>query len=76
MVDLAHAGVFEAFRRGVTPVEGGLEVLAEFGAVDAAVRLTSVGRWASRRFGASTPPPVTADLPASELLDRLATLSE
>jgi hypothetical protein len=68
--------VFEAFRRGVMPVEGGLKVLAEFGAVDAAARLTALGRWAGRRFAATTPQPVTPDLPASELLTRLAPLSE
>ncbi|MER7273473.1 plasmid pRiA4b ORF-3 family protein [Dactylosporangium sp. NPDC000244] len=68
--------VFEAFRRGVMPVEGGLEVLAEFGAVDTAARLTSLGRWASGRFAATTSPSVSPDLSASELLARLATMSE
>ncbi|MFB9408378.1 plasmid pRiA4b ORF-3 family protein [Dactylosporangium matsuzakiense] len=77
VADLWQFGaVFEAFRRGVMPVDGGLEVLAEFGAVDAAARLTALGRWASRRFAAATPQPVTPDLLASELLCRLAPLSE
>ncbi|GAA2375119.1 plasmid pRiA4b ORF-3 family protein [Dactylosporangium salmoneum] len=68
--------VFEAFRRGVTPVEAGLEVLAEFGAVDATARLTSLGRWASRRFAAISPQSVSPDLPAAELLTRLASLPD
>jgi hypothetical protein len=74
--DWQFSAVFEAFRRGVMPVEAGLEVLAEFGAVDATARLTPLGRWASRRFAAITPQLVSPDLPAAELLTRLASLPE
>jgi hypothetical protein len=68
--------VYEAFRRGVMPVDGGLEVLGEFGAVDARGRLTSLGRWAGARFAAVVPQPVTPDLPAADLLVRLAVSPE
>ena len=66
------SAVYQAFRRGVLPVEAGLELLAEFGAVDAAMRLTPLGRWARQRFPAA----VTPDLPADDLLARLAGVEE
>ncbi len=73
--DLRRQGaVYEAFRRGLMPVEGGLAVLAAFGAVDQMGRITALGRWASGRFAASTPQPVRSDLPAAELLARVAKL--
>ncbi|MEV0131169.1 plasmid pRiA4b ORF-3 family protein [Dactylosporangium sp. NPDC050688] len=64
--------VYQAFRRGVMPVDAGLELLAAFGAVDAAMRLTPLGRWAGQRFPAA----VTAELSADELLARLAGVDE
>ncbi|MET7420396.1 plasmid pRiA4b ORF-3 family protein [Dactylosporangium sp. NPDC005555] len=62
----------QAFRRGMTPVDAGVELLAEFGAVDAGLRLTPLGRWADQRFAALVPEPVTADLAAADLLTRIA----
>jgi Plasmid pRiA4b ORF-3-like protein len=70
------SAVYQAFRRGVMPVDGGLEVLVEFGAVDSAARLTALGRWARDRFAEATPEPVTPDLSAADLLMRLAGLPE
>ncbi|MET7396354.1 plasmid pRiA4b ORF-3 family protein [Dactylosporangium sp. NPDC005572] len=67
---------WNAFRRGVDPVDAALDALAEFGAVDADHRLTALGRWACDRFAAATPPPITPDLPADDLLARAARLPE
>ncbi len=66
--------VYEAFRRGVMPIEAGMELLAEIGAVDGGGRITPLGRWLRERLVADVPPPVTPDLSAAELLARLATL--
>ncbi|MFG2044005.1 plasmid pRiA4b ORF-3 family protein [Dactylosporangium sp. NPDC048998] len=74
--DRESGAVFEAFRRRAEQVEAGMAVLVEFGAVDVEGRLTALGRWAARRFAAVTPQPVRADLPAGDLLVRLAALSE
>lgn len=67
-----YTPVYQAFRRGVMPVDAGMELLTEFGAVDAAMRLTPLGRWAQQRF----PADITPDLPAGELLTRLAGADE
>ncbi|MGI5246704.1 plasmid pRiA4b ORF-3 family protein [Dactylosporangium sp. CA-139066] len=68
--------VYQAFRRGVMPVDAGAQLLGEFGAVDEGLRLTALGRWAEARFAASAPQPVSADLPATDLLERLVGLAE
>jgi len=67
---------FRAFHSGVKPVDATLELLGEFGAVDGAGRLTALGRWAHEQFQARVPRPVTADLPAGEVLARLALLPD
>jgi hypothetical protein len=72
-----HVGaVYQAFRRGVMPVDAGAGLLLEFGAVDDSLRVTALGRWANERFAALAPQPVPADLPAAELLDRLAGMAQ
>jgi hypothetical protein len=71
----AHA-VFEAFRRGIMPVDAGLELLAEFGTVDDNGRLTTLGRWAYEQFRDRTPAQIEPDLPARDVLARLAVLPE
>lgn len=48
--------VFEAFRRGVMPVDAGMELLAEIGAVDGQGRLTPLGHWMRERLVADAPP--------------------
>lgn len=67
---------YDAFRRGVMPVDAGMELLAEIGAVDGRGRITALGRWLRERLVADVPPPVTPDLPAADLLARLATLPD
>jgi hypothetical protein len=67
--------VYSAFRRGVMPVDAGMELLAEVGALDGAGRVTALGRWLGERLAVEVPPPVSSDLPAAALLVRLATLS-
>lgn len=71
-----HSAVFESFRRGVMPVDAGMELLAEIGAVDGQGRLTLLGRWMRERMVADAPQPVTADLSAADVLARLARLPE
>jgi hypothetical protein len=66
--------VFQAFRRGLMPVEAALELLAEFGAVDQIQAITPLGRWALGRFRERLPAPITSDLPAGEVLTRLSRL--
>jgi hypothetical protein len=39
------SAVFEAFRRGVMPVDAGMELLGEIGAVDEQGHITPLGRW-------------------------------
>jgi hypothetical protein len=68
------AAVYSAFRRGIMPVDAGLELLSEIGAIDDTGDLTALGRWLRQRLEAEFPPPVSRDLPAAALLDRLATL--
>ncbi|WP_345119826.1 plasmid pRiA4b ORF-3 family protein [Dactylosporangium darangshiense] len=67
---------YQAFRRGVMPVDAAAELLGEFGAVDDEQRLTALGRWADERFAAAAPQPVPADLAAADLLNRLVGLAE
>jgi hypothetical protein len=68
--------VYSAFRRGVMPVDAGMELLSEIGAIDAAGSLTALGRWLRQRLEAEFPPPVSRDLSAAALLDRLALLPD
>ena len=73
--DLGDASaVYSAFRRGVMPVDAGLELLAEVGAVDGDGNLTDLGRWMWQRLIEEWPPPISPDAPAATLLERLATL--
>lgn len=67
---------YAAFRRGVLPADTAVEVLTGFGAIDTAGRLTSLGRWALQRLNEIAPPPVTPDLPAGEVLKRLAAAAD
>ncbi|MGH3321608.1 MAG: hypothetical protein ACRDN9_15830 [Streptosporangiaceae bacterium] len=67
---------FTAFGRRAMPADGAVMVLAEFGAMDAAGRLTSLGHWALQRLTDSVPPPATPDLPADEMLRRLAAAAD
>jgi hypothetical protein len=68
--------VYSAFRRGVMPVEAGMELLNEIGATDDAGDMTALGRWLRQRLEAEFPPPVPPDLSAAALLDRLAALPD
>jgi hypothetical protein len=70
------APAFSAFRRSVMPVDAGMELLGEIGAVDGEGRITALGRWMWERMAAEVPPPVTPELSAPQLLDRLATLTD
>jgi hypothetical protein len=74
-VDDATA-VYSAFRRSVMPVDSGLALLAEAGAVDDDGNPTELGRWMSQRLIEEWPPPVSPDAPAVALLDRLAALPD
>jgi hypothetical protein len=68
--------VFESFRRGVMPVDAGMELLAEIGAVDRRQHVTPLGAWMRQRLADEEPPVVTPDLLAPDLLTRLATLPD
>jgi hypothetical protein len=71
--DLGDASaVYSAFRRGVVPVDAGLELLAEVGAVDGGEGLTELGRWMWQRLIEEWPPPLSPQVPAATLLERLA----
>ncbi len=73
--DLGDAGaVYSAFRRSVMPVDAGLELLAEIGAVDGDGRLTALGRWMWQRLVEEWPPPLSPDVSAAAVLERLATV--
>jgi len=73
--DFGDAGaVYSAFRRGVMPVDAGLELLGEVGALDGDGRVTELGRWMWQRLVEEWPPPLSPDEPAAAVLDRLATL--
>jgi hypothetical protein len=65
-----------AFQSSVMPVSAALGLLEAFGAVDEEMRLTPLGRWAREQLQARVPQPITPDLPAGELLTRLAALPE
>jgi len=68
--------MFDAFRRGVMPVDEALEVLAEFGAVDDEARLTPLGGWALEQLREHAGETVTPDLPVETLLRRLASADD
>jgi hypothetical protein len=68
--------VYQAFRRGVMPVDAAMELLGQVGAVDGKGRITPLGGWMRERLVAEAPPPVTAELPAADLLARLASLPD
>lgn len=75
--DLQDVGAaYSAFRRGVTPVDAGLEFLAEVGALDDDGRVTELGRWMWERLVEEWPPPLPSDAPTAAVLERLATLPE
>ncbi|MGH3632592.1 MAG: plasmid pRiA4b ORF-3 family protein [Mycobacterium sp.] len=62
------------FSTGVPPTALS-EVLVEFGAATQhgePLNVTSLGRWALQAIAARLPKPITADLPASELIARVA----
>jgi hypothetical protein len=62
--DLGDASaVYSAFRRGVMPMDAGLEG-----------RVTELGRWMWQRLVEEWPPPLSPDEPAAAVLERLATL--
>ncbi|MFI5906013.1 plasmid pRiA4b ORF-3 family protein [Dactylosporangium sp. NPDC051541] len=63
----------EVHDAGRRTVEVTLELLAEFGAIDAGRDVTALGRWAFEAFAATA---ITADLSAAELLVRLVRRSE
>lgn len=56
------------------PLDAALDVLTEFGALDADGEVTPLGRWALDEWAAREPRPVTPDLRAAQLLARLAPL--
>ena len=68
--------VYQAFRRGVMPVDACLDLLAEIGAVDGQGRIIRLGRWLRERLVDEMPPPVSPDLPATDVLTRLAGLAD
>jgi hypothetical protein len=68
------SAVYSAFRRGVMPVDAGVELLAEVGAMDGAGRLTELGRWMWQRLVEEWPPPLSSDAPAAAVLERLAAI--
>ncbi|QOC93462.1 plasmid pRiA4b ORF-3 family protein [Micromonospora craniellae] len=70
------SAVYSAFRRGVMPVDAGLELLAEAGAVDDGGRPTELGRWMWKRLVEEWPPPLSPDVSAAQVLERLATLPD
>jgi hypothetical protein len=70
------SAVYSAFRRGVMPVDAGLALLAEVGAVDDGGRLTELGLWMWKRLVEEWPPPLSPDVSAAQVLERLATLPE
>ncbi|GAA2661939.1 helix-turn-helix domain-containing protein [Paractinoplanes durhamensis] len=73
--DLGDAsGVYSAFRRGVMPVDAGLELLGEVGALDGDGRVTELGRWMWQRLVEEWPPPLSRDASAAAVLERLAAL--
>ena len=68
--------VYQAFRRGVMPVDAAMELLGQVGAVDGQGRITPLGGWMRERLVAEAPPPVTPELSAADLLARLVTLPD
>ncbi|NIH82018.1 plasmid pRiA4b ORF-3 family protein [Amycolatopsis viridis] len=56
------------------PLDAALDVLTEFGALDGDRKVTPLGQWALDEWAAREPRPVTPDLPAGHLLNRLAPL--
>lgn len=74
--------VYQAFRRGMMPVDATLALLADFGAVDDASRpiLTPLGRWAWQQLGPATTAGAgmsdAKHLSAAELLTALASVDE
>jgi hypothetical protein len=68
--------VYAAFRRDAMPVSSGLELFAEIGAVDRDGRITELGQWMALRLVEEWPTPVSPNLPAAALLDRLARLPD
>ncbi|HVV09917.1 IS1096 element passenger TnpR family protein [Amycolatopsis sp.] len=58
------------------PVADAVALLRSFRALDKDSRLTPLGEWAYRRFEQRAPEAVTPDLPAADLLARLASLPE
>ncbi|MFD1084711.1 plasmid pRiA4b ORF-3 family protein [Micromonospora andamanensis] len=70
------SAAYSAFRRGVMPVDAGLELLAEAGAVDDGGRPTELGRWMWKRLVEEWPPPLSPDVSAAQVLERLATLPD
>ena len=72
--DLSAA--YMAWGRAGSRVEAGLELLAQAGAVDGRLRVTELGRWMAHRLNAEWPPPLSPDVSAAVLLDRLAGLAD
>ncbi|HEX8346802.1 MAG TPA: plasmid pRiA4b ORF-3 family protein, partial [Actinoplanes sp.] len=71
-----HVAIYEAFRRGVMPIDAALGLLREIGATDDDGRITALGRWLAERLAIEFPPPISPELPAADLLTRLATLPD
>jgi hypothetical protein len=64
--------VYQAFRWGVMPVDAGMELLGQVGAVDGKGRITSLGGWMRERLDAEAPPVWRrVRLPATTTLDAL-----
>jgi hypothetical protein len=70
------AAVYQAFRRGLMPVEAALGLLRDFGTVDEPNVITPSGRWVLGQLRERIPGSVSADLPADTFLTRLAALSD
>lgn len=70
----AHAAAASFGGTGPFPLDAALDVLTEFGALDGDRKVTPLGQWALEEWAAREPRPVTPDLPAGQLLNRLAPL--
>lgn len=67
--------VFQAFRRGLMPVEAAAELLQQFGAIDYNHTITPLGRWALDHLQQRAPATIHPGLPARQLLTRLTGLA-
>ncbi|MFI0447374.1 plasmid pRiA4b ORF-3 family protein [Actinomadura sp. 6N118] len=68
--------VFQAFQRGLMPVEAAVGLLQEFGAIDQRQTITDLGRWGLDQLRNRIPEPILPDLSPRQLLTRLTDLPD